>query len=352
MSEYTSPPVREPSLLGIHLGLIKDLPDAIRGGLTDRVNMLETFADDPANASIWLAVIDKTLQEEGLNLGQPEELRDVPAAELADYAIQMLQTDPSDRYQLTTSYASNGNRWFDILYGFHSPSADAAIEGALKLHPQPEGVAVDLGCGTGKTTAKVASYADATIGIDMSPDLLTVAQVEQEANTFMQADVTELPFSDNSINVITSSGLRGALDANQALRMYSEVARVLQTGGRYIDSDWRLPKDIVLSVGGFGKVEHPDAHPEYLKSFVTWRAVLQDMIVDMTSGKFEKADSLDESGYQWQEYLWGLGMYETRGNLISDFDSRCAVARILHKDPTRAEKERRQAHQYIRSMRD
>ena len=338
----TAPSHQMPSLPGMRLGRLKDLPENVAEGLGERQELLDMFANDPENPDIWNYAATKALDEEAEGTGQPEDLQDIPAGDLIEFARAVQATPPKDRYALTTANAPNGKRWFDVLYGFHNPSGNEAIARSVGWHlreagKDKAGVIVDLGAGTGETAAAVAPYAEQVIGVDGNPALLGVAREEQPDIEFIEGDVTKLPFADGSVDVITSNGLKYALDGEQSVKMYSEIARVLKEGGVYIDADWRRPKDIALSVGGTGRVEHPDFHPQELAQFATWRAVLQDMIVDTVSGKFEKSDTLEMEGRAWQAFRAQLGLREQQMRVDDgSFSSQLAYTRILQKAETKA----------------
>jgi hypothetical protein len=83
---------------------------------------------------------------------------------------------------------------------------------------------------------------------------------------------------------------------------------------------------------------------------VTWRAVLQDMIVDTVSGKFEKPNSLSLSGHEWEAFKLQLGLYEQTYQLQRDFISRLSRARMLYKDPQKAAVQDRYYRLMLRRM--
>jgi ubiquinone/menaquinone biosynthesis C-methylase UbiE len=342
MSETNLQPER-PVLKELDEGRIDILPPNIVEGMSDRMATLGEFASDPSNPDIWSRVANNVRQEESEGTAQPEELSDISPESLIGLAHAVLQADPKDRYSLVAQKAPNGSVWFDVLYGFHSPSGDKAIEEGIKwqigkLKTNEVDQIVDLGTGTGKTAAVAAKYARNTTGVDRNMPLLEVAKDSHPDIHFVDADVTKLPFGDGSVDIITSDGLKYALDLKASIQMYSEIARVLKTGGVYIDTDWVDPS----YVGA-------DFHPEELKEFVTWRAVLQDMIVDTVSGKFEKADALNMYfDNDWTYLKTQIGLYEE--GLSSSVSRTKAKARMLYKVPAKAESSYRSHQSYLRNI--
>lgn len=111
------------------------------------------------------------------------------------------------------------------------------------LAPQPGETAVDVGSGTGAEVRRLAAAvgdAGRAIGIEPHAGLRAVAE-ERSAGTgatFVDAEASELPFEDGTVDVIRCERVFQHLaDPAGAAR---EFARVLRPGGRVvvIDSDW------------------------------------------------------------------------------------------------------------------
>ena len=92
--------------------------------------------------------------------------------------------------------------------------------------------ALDLACGTGDIAALMANRGAAVTGLDITPAMLTLARARPGGRgiRWIAGDMTALPLSDQSVDVITTGyGLRNAPDLPQAL---SEAHRVLTGHGR------------------------------------------------------------------------------------------------------------------------
>lgn len=102
------------------------------------------------------------------------------------------------------------------------------------VDPHPGQKVLDLACGSG-TAALIAArrYCDVT-GIDYVPELINRARKRSEASglkaDFLVADAQELPFPDNTFDVVLSVyGVQFAPDQEKAA---AEMIRVCQPGGK------------------------------------------------------------------------------------------------------------------------
>lgn len=107
-------------------------------------------------------------------------------------------------------------------------------------------LALDLCCGTGDISFALARTGAQVTGLDFSPQMLEVAQHRnQKKNTdsaapkFIQGDAQQLPFADNSYDVVTVGyGLRNLTSWERGLE---EMKRVAKPGGRIIVLDFGKP---------------------------------------------------------------------------------------------------------------
>jgi len=110
---------------------------------------------------------------------------------------------------------------------------------------------LDLGCGAGFdafVAAQLVGPAGRVVGIDLSPEMITVAEAGQREARLPQIEfrveqVEALPFPDESFDVALSNGVLNLIpDKPQALR---EIFRVLRRGGRLQACDVGLVGDRV-----------------------------------------------------------------------------------------------------------
>lgn len=92
---------------------------------------------------------------------------------------------------------------------------------------------LEIGCGTGEFTKRIAQTGADITAVDISPDLLEVARsgVTNINVRFYVQNVEKLDFEDGSFDVVIGSSILHHLNLNPAIK---EVYRVLRRGGRVV----------------------------------------------------------------------------------------------------------------------
>ena len=106
------------------------------------------------------------------------------------------------------------------------------------LDIKPEFKILDLCTGTGDIAGiikKTCQQVD-VIGIDFSEGMLNIARKKHPLVEFIKADCTNLPFEENSFDVVTIGfGLRNIKDYDSALK---EIRRILKQNGQFMHLDF------------------------------------------------------------------------------------------------------------------
>ncbi|MGQ0618919.1 MAG: class I SAM-dependent methyltransferase [Panacagrimonas sp.] len=110
---------------------------------------------------------------------------------------------------------------------------------AAKIRPGER--VLDLATGTGITAIAARERGARVTGVDLTPELLAVAQKKAEDEGFNDIDFREgdaeaLPFADASFDVVLSTC--GHMFAPDQPRVAAELARVTRPGGRVVFLAW------------------------------------------------------------------------------------------------------------------
>lgn len=117
------------------------------------------------------------------------------------------------------------------------PVAPVVADAVEPVAGQP---ALDLACGTGNVSLELARRGANVTGFDGAPGLLKVAGERAEAEgfetTWVQGDLAELPFADDSFEIVTS--VFGLIFSGSPQQSAGEIARVLRPQGRLAVTSW------------------------------------------------------------------------------------------------------------------
>jgi ubiquinone/menaquinone biosynthesis C-methylase UbiE len=102
------------------------------------------------------------------------------------------------------------------------------------LELSPEDRVIDVGCGPGNYTRRLAEAAPEglAVGIDASEAMVAAAAKRsgRENCAYLRADACELPFADGSFDAVCSVGVVHLIE--QPMSAVEEMVRVLAPGGR------------------------------------------------------------------------------------------------------------------------
>ncbi len=141
------------------------------------------------------------------------------------------------------------------------------------LGAAPLGRALDAACGTGRHSRTLVDLGHQVSGIDLTPEMLERARANVPEASFRVADLRELPFADQSFELVVCGLAMSHLpELDGAI---GEIARVLTPGGRLVVSilhpfqtllGWNAPFSGPDGSRGFVR-EHPHLHGDYLSAF-------------------------------------------------------------------------------------
>ncbi|MFB9828205.1 class I SAM-dependent methyltransferase [Lederbergia wuyishanensis] len=116
---------------------------------------------------------------------------------------------------------------------------------------------LDVGCGTGQTTAYLADYYGANVtGMDINPIMVEKARnrimLEKLSAEIIQGSIEQAPFENEEFDFIFSESVLAFVNATNAL---NEIYRLLKNGGRFIANELTLNQPF------------PDKEMEEIKQF-------------------------------------------------------------------------------------
>jgi ubiquinone/menaquinone biosynthesis C-methylase UbiE len=103
---------------------------------------------------------------------------------------------------------------------------------------------LDVGCGTGILACEIAKkFKDVSIfGIDISENLINLANRKINENgyniDFRVGSVLELPYKQNTFDVVLTSIMFHQLDVGEKRKAVDEIYRVLKPDGRYVAAEF------------------------------------------------------------------------------------------------------------------
>lgn len=194
----------------------------------------------------------------------------------------------AERYDLMNGLMSGGQH---LRWRRHTVKAVEASAGQRIL---------DIAAGTGTSSVPFADAGADVVAADLSEGMLAVGRRRRPDITFVQADVTNLPFEDNEFDAVTMSyGLRNVADYPKALR---ELYRVTKPGGRIVVLEFSTPtikafrplyKNYILKAippVARAASSNPESYEYLAESIMTWPS--QDPL----------AQSFSEAGWQDVQY--------------------------------------------------
>ena len=119
------------------------------------------------------------------------------------------------------------------IWNWESPAGKLRWSRRIKMltqHIKQNEKVLELGCGTGYFTREIVKTNAAVTAIDISPDLLAIAQKEVSATnvTFCEENAYLMTFADESFDSVIGSSVLHHLDIEKAI---AEIHRVLKSNG-------------------------------------------------------------------------------------------------------------------------
>ncbi len=176
------------------------------------------------------------------------------------------------------------DQWSPDLYeGKHSFVWKLAASVVELLAPKPGERMLDVGCGTGQLTARIAESGADVVGIDNSPAMIEEARRHYPQIEFRLADAHDFEFDGRFDGVFSNAALHWITDPNQVVAC---ISRALTPGGRFV-CEFGGDGNIRYLVAAIESASHrlldkPAPHPWYFPSIAAFASVLERHKLDVT----------------------------------------------------------------------
>jgi trans-aconitate methyltransferase len=195
---------------------------------------------------------------------------------------------------------------YDDRHSFVWQSGASLIE---LLNPEPGERILDLGCGTGHLTAKLAEAGAIVVGMDSSPSMIAQARQNFPSQRFVLADASDFRFEEIFDAVFSNAALHWIHDAESVVKC---VAAAVRPGGRF-----------VLEMGAKGNIEtirqgiettlteagHTPRSPWFFPSAGQYAALLEkhgfEVRLAQTFERWPKLEHPERGLQEWLEMFTG-----------------------------------------------
>jgi len=124
-----------------------------------------------------------------------------------------------------------GTRYGTLFRQLHHHVLKAAV-----ADTPPTASCLEVACGTGHTTRVLSAHFDSLTACDLTPEMMSHnrGSTDRDNVTYRQANAFELPFPDNSFDVLVSTRFFHLFAWHDQQRLFAEFHRVLKPGGKLI----------------------------------------------------------------------------------------------------------------------
>lgn len=136
----------------------------------------------------------------------------------------------------------------DIVTRIHDRNSNHVLE-----------LAAGTGCATRYLTDVFDTYSTAILATDISSDMIAVGRQQVSARNlqWLEVDITEIPFADNSFDIVICQF--GMMFLCDKIRGFSEIRRVLRPDGQFLfnvwgpledNAFWRITNEVLMRFMG------------------------------------------------------------------------------------------------------
>ena len=202
-------------------------------------------------------------------------------------------------------------KWDAELYDDKHSFVWKLAAGVLELLDAKPGERIlDLGCGTGHLTAKIAGTGAHAVGVDRSPEMIRQARQKYPALRFEVMDAREIALDGNFDAVFSNATLHWI---NEPERVIAGIRESLRPGGRFVaefggkGNTCELVKAVERAWAKLG-LAGPAPHPWYYPSLAEYAGLLEQHGFGVTHAMlFDRPTPLDDGERGLRNWLKMFG---------------------------------------------
>lgn len=166
--------------------------------------------------------------------------------DIGDALVNSSSGDEEDGEQGLLENTAVARQWHKVVSGVYDPAVTAtfwppALQRRLlsQLSLTEDDHVLDIGCGTGKTSDRLATQAGTVDALDLSHDQVDRARQSTAEARFLRGKPQHLPYADDTFDAVVSVGaIIYVTDPGAAL---AEAYRVTRPGGRLLVAGFNRP---------------------------------------------------------------------------------------------------------------
>ena len=222
-------------------------------------------------------------------------------------------------------------KWDAGLYDDKHSFVWKLAAGVLELLNAQSGERIlDLGCGTGHLTARIAETGALVVGVDRSPDMIRQAKEKYPSLKFEVMDAREIALDGKFDAVFSNATLHWIKEPE---RVIAGIGKLFRPGGRFVaefggkGNTAELLKAVQHAWRKLG-IAGPAPHPWYYPSLAEYASLLEQHGFEVTHATlFDRPTPLDDGArglHNWLE-MFGSAFVEglptaTREQLLAEIE--------------------------------
>jgi len=172
------------------------------------------------------------------------------------------------------------------------------------LDPKPGERILDVGCGTGHLTSKIAESGAQVIGLDNSPDMVAQARQNYTQLRFVLADISTFRSNDRFDAVFSNAALHWITDAE---RVVTSVAHALKPSGRFV-AEFGGKGNVATVLKAAERILGRDVNPWYFPSVGEYSTLLERHGFEIRyASLFDRPTMLDDPERGFRDWLAMFG---------------------------------------------